>query len=292
MATLENGPRGESRWKADRAVAERPLRSDMTDERTGLQLPGGHRSSPIRRGNTVRKPSGSWTRSSYELLAFLHEQGYGAAPRPLGVGAEGDEVLSWVEGTAASGAPLPEYVWSLDSLVAVTQLVRHLHDLTRGWRPQTSDWKTAPGAPPGDVICHNDAGPWNVVFRERRPVALVDWDVAAPGTRLWDIGYLAWHWIPLWPDDRAADHGFQDLDRRGQRVRGMVDAYGMGISPDGVLDAARARQQSWLQQLVDGARAGIEAYVHLLEAGSEQGVHADLRFLDENRTKLLAATEG
>jgi hypothetical protein len=33
----------------------------------------------------------------------------------------------------------------------------------------------------GPVICHNDSGPNNTVFREGRPIAFIDFDFAAVG---------------------------------------------------------------------------------------------------------------
>lgn len=40
-------------------------------------------------------------------------------------------------------------------------------------------------------MCHRDPGPNNVVFQEGRPYAFIDFDLAAPGAPLEDIGYMA-----------------------------------------------------------------------------------------------------
>jgi aminoglycoside phosphotransferase (APT) family kinase protein len=37
--------------------------------------------------------------------------------------------------------------------------------------------------------CHHDPGPNNTVFRDGRPVALIDFDFAAVGDPLEDVGY-------------------------------------------------------------------------------------------------------
>jgi len=34
--------------------------------------------------------------------------------------------------------------------------------------------------------------PSNTVFRNGVPVALIDWDTAAPGPRAWDLGWVSW----------------------------------------------------------------------------------------------------
>jgi len=42
----------------------------------------------------------------------------------------------------------------------------------------------------GDLICHSDLAPWNLVRNEQRWV-FIDWDNAGPSSRLWDLGYAA-----------------------------------------------------------------------------------------------------
>jgi aminoglycoside phosphotransferase (APT) family kinase protein len=47
------------------------------------------------------------------------------------------------------------------------------------------------------VVCHNDLSPCNFVFQEGKPIAIIDFDAAAPGPRLHDFGYAAWMWL-IW----------------------------------------------------------------------------------------------
>ena len=73
-------------------------------------------------------------------------------------------------------------------------------------------------------MSHNDPNLDNVVFRDGVAVALIDFDLAGPGSRVWDVAAAARLWAPLRPDADIADA------RRGrslERLRIFVDAYGL-----------------------------------------------------------------
>lgn len=54
-----------------------------------------------------------------------------------------------------------------------------------------------------EVACHNDWAPTNTVFLNDVPMAMIDFDTARPGERLWDLGYSAFTWLDLGNDDHA-----------------------------------------------------------------------------------------
>ncbi|WP_165504856.1 phosphotransferase [Rhizobium pisi] len=43
-----------------------------------------------------------------------------------------------------------------------------------------------------EVVYHNDLSPCNFVFRQQIPVAIIDFDAASFGRRVYDLGYAAW----------------------------------------------------------------------------------------------------
>lgn len=119
-------------------------------------------------------------------------------------------------------------------LVALARLIRRLHEAASGWvPPQDATWGTLPGTTATDedpveaepeLVGHRDYCPGNVVFRDGLPAALIDFDLARPTTRLYEIANALYWWVPLMdPRDRAPD--FVDLDA-AHRVAVFVDAYG------------------------------------------------------------------
>jgi Ser/Thr protein kinase RdoA (MazF antagonist) len=49
----------------------------------------------------------------------------------------------------------------------------------------------------GPIAAHNDVCPENVVFRDLEAIALLDFDFAAPGRALDDVGSTISMWAPL-----------------------------------------------------------------------------------------------
>jgi Ser/Thr protein kinase RdoA (MazF antagonist) len=128
----------------------------------------------------------------------------------IGVDEGGRDVLSYLEGEVPC-----DLSWHEDAvLVTAAGLIRRYHDATTDLLPSPMGRKIG-----GEVICHNELSPCNFVFRSRLPVAMIDFDAAAPGTRAYDLGYAAWLWLDLGtPDTSAAE--------RRRRLSVFLDAYG------------------------------------------------------------------
>ena len=156
-------------------------------------LPGGiaNRGRVVRVGDTVRRPLRSWSPATHALLLHLEAVGFEGAPRFLGVDAQGREVLSYIPGQAVL-TPFPAWALTDDALVSVAELLRDYHDAVSTFDPTPHTW---PPSPPdaylGDVVSHNDPNLDNIVFRDGRAVALIDFDLASPGSRTWDVACAA-----------------------------------------------------------------------------------------------------
>ena len=48
------------------------------------------------------------------------------------------------------------------------------------------------------VLQHNDLGPWNLIAGPTW--AFIDWDIAAPGRRFWDLAWAMHTLVGLWPE--------------------------------------------------------------------------------------------
>lgn len=204
-----------------------------------IPLTGGRLTQGVVRiGDTVRRPASP---KSAELLQLLEEQGFTAAPRYLGQDDEGRDILTYVDGWV----PAKFKPWQDDQVAAAGTLLRAFHDATRG----TSLASHHP------VLCHHDPGPNNFVFRDNLPVALIDFDLADPGSPLEDIGYAAWTW--------CISSKFPDIESQAAHVRTLVDAYALPAAHrSAVIDAVVERQSRnarfWTEttaQVTDAQRA-------------------------------------
>lgn len=78
----------------------------------------------------------------------------------------------------------------------------------------------------GPIICHNDVCLENVVFRNGSPIALLDWDFAAPGRPVYDLAQLAQMCVPVDDDVGASRLGWVKANSPA-RLRRVSGAYGL-----------------------------------------------------------------
>lgn len=229
----------------------------MSELAPEIPLLGGtaNRGRIHRVGDTVRRPLRPAAAGVHALLRHLEDVGFDGAPRVLGVDTAGREVLSYIRGEAPI-APAPAWSLTDEALRSVGRLMRRFHDAAASFDPFPFDWGGRFGA--GGML-HNDPNLDNIVFREGRAVALIDFDLAAPGPTLWDVAAAARMWAPLRSPDDVDDV------RRGRsiaRTRILVGAYGLGDQErTGFVDAVRASQDWMAGVIADGAVRGVPGFV-------------------------------
>lgn len=194
-----------------------------------MALPGGLGSGGhvVRVGDTVRRPVLDHTPAVDAFLAHLAALGFDGAPRPLGRDARGRSVLSWVDGDVAL-PPFPPWAASEHLLVSVAELQGRMHGAARSFvAPAELTWSrpNLPPAGPGDIVCHNDLCIENVIVRDGRAAAFIDFDFAAPTDPLLDIAIACRHWVPF-KDPADITDGFAGVDQHA-RFRSFCDAHGL-----------------------------------------------------------------
>lgn len=237
----------------------------------GEALVGGmvNAGAVFRHGALVERPAPRTARALHAHLRALEEHGFDAAPTPVGLTADGREQLTFIPGDVAL-PPLPPWVMTETALRSVGSLLRRLHDASAAIAVDTcAEWPCSLADPEGGtMLCHNDVCPENVVFRDDRAAALIDFDMAAPGRAVWDIAMTARYWVPMLDPVSAAAHYPAGLDAP-TRLRILVDGY--GLSPQdraelpGVIEQATASCRAFV---ADRVADGDPAYTQAL---SERG---------------------
>ena len=177
-----------------------------------VPLSGGRTTADIVRiGDTVRRPRTANSAFVRRLLDHLADKGFGAAPAFLGVDEFGRDILSFIDGNVPADLSFHDNA----ALRAAASMIRRFHDIGAEMVQMLTDRSGSI-----ETICHNDLSPCNFVFREDTPIAIIDFDTAAPGSRVLDLGYAAWLWLDLGSSEIPAP------DQR-QRLANFMEAYGM-----------------------------------------------------------------
>lgn len=252
-------------------------------------LRGGNTSQVHRVGDTVRREARPWTPAVHDLLEFLTAAGLPNIPRPHGRDGEGREILDYIPGSTATGEPWDAAFWSDRLLTDVGIWLRRFHQVVADYRPpETARWFTGRGAPAfGQIICHNDVAPYNVVLNPRgRLVGVIDWDTAAPALPEWDLAGAAWQWVPLHHPDITAAIGGPGEAQQVRRLRLLCNAYGY-LKPAELLSRIQRRVQTMVTALED-RDAADHPLLSRLRSGGHARMHAKTAGYLEDRLPVLA----
>jgi hypothetical protein len=262
-----------------------------THDSTGAEvvLPGGMGSggAVVRVGDTVRRPAKPTDLAVNAFLVHLERIGFDGAPRWLGTDDRGRTVLSFIDGDV--GVP-PYPAWSAadDLLVSVAVLQRRLHDAARSFAvPEGVPWDRAnlPPPGPGALVCHNDLCVENVVVRDGRAVAFIDFDFAAPTDPMIDIAIAARHWIPF-KDPVDLEPGRAGIDQL-RRFALFTEAHGLDqVSRTQVIAEAQAFLDRAMVSMRRRAEEGQPLYVAAWNGGYPDQNRRSQAWLAENADRL------
>ncbi len=253
----------------------------------GLPLYGGtaNRGRVERVGDTVRRPAAPCRPATHALLGHLARAGFDGAPRVLAAGPA-TETLTYIDGRAAV-PPLPDDILSDEALVSVADLLRRYHRAATSFDPAGYAWpRPVPVPYRGALVSHNDVHPANVVFRDGRAVALIDFDLAGPGSAAWDLAAAARSFVPLLDEADVTD---SRQGRAIERFRLFLAATGLSRSGRARVAGALLASHDWTYAIVtEAAAAGHDGFADHWRAVAPAARRAR-RWCERNERALLAA---
>ena len=153
--------------------------------------------------------------------------------------------------------------------------------------PDRARWAFRSGAArPGEVICHGDLGPWNVVWRGEEPVGLLDFDFAGPGDRMLDVSYALAYAAPFCDDEESVEwRGYPEPPDRRHRLEVFTDALGLPAT-DGLVDAVIERQELDIHLARTLAARGLEPQRTWVRDGFLDDLADRVRWSREHRSEF------
>jgi hypothetical protein len=251
----------------------------------------------VRVGDTVRRPVGPHSPLVHALLTHLEAVGFEGAPRFLSIDGAGREVLSYIDGEVA-GRPRPPWIADETRLVSVGRLVRAYDDAAASFTaPPNVALDTVSAEPPGippapaypaELIGHVDITPENVVFRNGRAYALIDFDLAKPATRADEMFNAMLWWAPL-SDPRDVDPLLRDVDVP-RRSRILADGYGLsGTDRERIMEVATLLTRRAWHLMKRRAETQGGGWRRMWDEGVGDVIKRREAWLDRHAARLTAA---
>lgn len=250
-------------------------------------LAGGNVTKVYRSGNTVRRETKPESERIHALLKHLEDKEFHYAPRFLGIDEKGREIQSFMEGEPGH-YPLKEYMWSNEVLQQIARVLRLYHDSVSDFSFD-DQWASLDLTPePREIICHNDFAPYNMIFNGHQPVGMIDFDVAAPGPRLWDIAYTLYTCVPLsrFTLSVSGEKIYYDPQlhaaSRKERIALFFEAYGEEWKPE-YMEMVLLRVEAMCQTIARKASEGDVAFQKMMEEGHIRHYQDDIAFISKHR---------
>jgi aminoglycoside phosphotransferase (APT) family kinase protein len=138
------------------------------------------------------------------------------------------------------------------------------------------------------LIGHVDITPENVVFRDGRAYALIDFDLAKPATRADEMFNTMMWWAPL-ADPRDVDPLLRNADVP-RRARILADAYDLsGADRERVIEVAVVRTRRSWHLMKDRAQTHGGGWQRMWDEGVGDVIKRRGAWLDQHGPALTAA---
>ena len=192
----------------------------------GEELTGGRVGKIHRVNETVLRPCNRWTKDVHRFLDFLQGLDADFVPKPLGVTAHNEEILSFMPGEVFN-YPLPENLLTNSMVVSAAELLLKFHSYSEKYISRSiheEQWML-PITLPIEVMCHGDFAPYNVTVIDNKATGIIDFDTLHPGPSMWDIAYAIYRWVPFGNPASPDSHG--TLQEQIRKIKLFLDTYGV-----------------------------------------------------------------
>ena len=185
--------------------------------------------------------------------------------------------------------PLLDEMLTDQALASVAELLRRYHQAAATFDPSGYRWpRRVPARFTTRLVSHNDIHPANLIFRDGRAAALIDFDLAGPGSAVWDFAAAARLFVPLLDEADVTD------SRQGRaldRFRIFLAASGLPRTERLLVAEALVANHDWTYAIVtDAAAAGHAGFTDHWRAVAPAAARAR-RWYKRNR-RALAAVAG
>lgn len=217
-------------------------------------LSGGRSGKIFKIKNTVVRPANPWTKNVHGFLAYLKNKQIDFVPTPIAF-SDSEEIVSFMDG-AVYNEPLPEMMLTDEMIISAARLLRQFHEAGSSYLSSLTGqevWMLDSAAQP-EVMCHGDFAPYNVTIMDGVAKNLFDFDTLHPGSRLEDISYAVYRWVPFYS---TTEEGALEERQQLERLRLFLDTY----------DLSMAERERLPEAMINR----LEQLVHFMQVQAENG---------------------
>lgn len=249
-------------------------------------LAGGRVDKIFKQADTVVRPANQWTKDVHDFLRYMESQGHHFVPTPITL-TDSEEIVSYMEGEVYN-EPLPIIFFTDELLISAAKLLRDFHSIGADYIGRLTGeekWMLSSNEQV-EVMCHGDFAPYNVTVIAGVANGLFDFDTLHPGSRMEDIAYAIYRWVPFYPEQKMNEGAMLD------RLRLFIDTYGLTDSERKQLPEAMVAR---LQQLTDFMRSEAEKgnldFKRNIEDGHLDKYLSDLEYIRNMKEQILFAIQ-
>ncbi|HHB1651131.1 aminoglycoside phosphotransferase family protein [Bacillus sp. TE8-1] len=250
------------------------------------ELTGGRIGKIHKIEETVVRPSNKWTKDVHDFLMFVHDEGADFVPKPYGINEKGEEVLSFLPGNVFH-YPLPEEILSDSIIVSTSKLLLQFHKYSERYvlRLTNDEQWMLPASYPIEVMCHGDFAPYNVTIVNNEATGIIDFDTLHPGSKMWDIAYAIYRWVPFKSPNNPDSFG--NLNEQIRKAKLFLDTYGVNSEDKNSFTRVLIKRlQSLINFMRSEANNGNKDFQLHIEKGHLQLYLHDIEYLKENEKEI------